>query len=77
MYNLINMQEIMKEALKELWRGASGVFVLMFGVMCVFGVITVLLLDGYYVFAAAEVVVLGFAYQPIRNYLEKTLFQKR
>lgn len=59
----------------DLWRGVSGIMVLMLSAMAAIGGVGYLINDGHYVFAAAVVLVCVFAYKPIKEYLIKKLFK--
>ena len=59
---------------KDALRGLSGIAVLAAYALCVIGATGTLVYHGSLLFAAAEVVVSGFAFVPVRDFLKKTIF---
>ena len=61
------------ETLKTMWRGFSGMAVFACLALTAIGGVGYLCYDGHALFAVALLAVIGFAFRPMWNYIQKCL----
>jgi len=62
-----------KDALKSLGRAVLGFIIVAALVFCAIGTVSILLCDGYYQFAVATAIVIGFAVKPMWEKIKSLL----